>query len=62
VLSLDAQERVPFRGSKHVMKTRDFTPLEPGVLEYKFYVPGIGLVMELDQDGEKLKLVDYGPR
>jgi len=36
------------------LKTEETTPLEPGVNEYKFYVPGIGLV----KDGN-LKLVKY---
>lgn len=63
VITLDATEQVPFRGGRRVLKTRDFTPLEPDAIEYKFYVAGIGLVMELDpESGEKLKLVDYGPR
>jgi len=36
------------------LKTEETTPLEPGVKEYKFYYPGIGLV----QDGDLL-LTEY---
>lgn len=33
--------------------TRDFTPIEPDVEEYKFYADGIGLVLEIDPDPEE---------
>lgn len=33
--------------------TLDFTPLEPGVVEYKFYAPGIGMVLEVKPDDEE---------
>lgn len=63
VVDLDAPDRVPFRGSEPVLKTRDFTPLSPDAVEFKFYVPGIGLVLEVDpESGERLRLVDFGPR
>ena len=31
--------------------TRDWTPLEPDVLEHKFYAKGIGPVLELGLSG-----------
>ena len=59
VLDLDAQEIVPFANGRPVLKTRDFTPLEPDAEENKFYVPGIGFVSEVDlETGETLELVD----
>lgn len=59
VLDLDAQEIVPFANGRRVLKTRDFTPLEPDAEENKFYVPGIGFVSEVDlETGETLELVD----
>jgi hypothetical protein len=30
----------------NVLKTHDFTPIEPDVLEYKYYAPGIGFIYE----------------
>ncbi len=30
--------------------TADFTPLEPEVEENKFYIPGIGLIVEVDTE------------
>ena len=29
-----------------VLKTKDFTPIEPDVFEYKYYAPGVGLLKE----------------
>ncbi len=29
-----------------VLKTKDFTPIEPDVFEYKYYAPGVGLLRE----------------
>ena len=60
VQSLDAPDDVPFKGSKKVLMTREFSALSPGEEELKFYVPGIGLTLEIDLDtGERLELVDY---
>ncbi len=39
--------------------TADFTPIEPDVLEYKYYAAGIGLFLEVKpEDGEVAQLVD----
>lgn len=64
VLDVNAQDPgIPFRNSLPVLKTRDTTPLSPDGVEFKFYVSGIGLVLEIKPDtGERLELVDYGPR
>ena len=44
------------------LKTADFSPLEPDALEYKYYAPGIGLILEEDQEtGERLELVSFTP-
>lgn len=59
VLRLNAQEIVPFANGGRVLKTRDFIPIEPGAVEFKFYVPGIGFVLEVEPEtGETLELVD----
>lgn len=44
ILSVDAQIDVPYGSFQDVLETRDFTPLDPGVEEHKFYVRGIGPV------------------
>ncbi|MBW2069937.1 MAG: hypothetical protein JRI89_01650 [Deltaproteobacteria bacterium] len=41
------------------VKTRDYSPIEPDVVEYKFYKNGVGVVLERNPDtGERVELVD----
>jgi hypothetical protein len=46
VLSLHAEVRVPYVTSKNALLTKEWTPLEPGVIDHKYYVRGIGNVLE----------------
>jgi hypothetical protein len=46
VLSLHASASVPYTSSTNAMLTEEWTPLEPGVLDHKLYVRGIGTVLE----------------
>ena len=46
VLTLDATVAVPYVSSMHALLTKEFTPLEPGVLDHKLYVRGIGEVKD----------------
>ena len=39
------------------LHTENFTPLEPGVIEDKFYASGVGAVLELTEDGERIELI-----
>jgi hypothetical protein len=40
--------------------TRDFTPLEPDAEENKYYVPGLGLIVEVDvESGDRVELVEF---
>jgi hypothetical protein len=59
VLSLSASVRVPYTSSKHALLTREWTPLEPGVVDHKLYLRGIGTVLEETVKGgdERLALV-----
>jgi hypothetical protein len=58
VLSLNATVTVPFVSSNRSLKTKEFTPLEPKVLDNKYYVLGIGTVLEVAVKGpvERLEL------
>jgi hypothetical protein len=39
--------------------TRDFTPIQPGANEHKYYQPGVGLILELDPEtGGRVELVE----
>jgi hypothetical protein len=53
VLSRDEQAQVPAGHYKGLLLTRDDTPLEPKVLEYKLYARGIGLVLALHVSGDR---------
>lgn len=46
VLDLDAIVETRAAITSHALLTREWTPLEPGVVDHKFYVPGIGTVLE----------------
>ena len=58
VASLDESVMVPYGSFDHCLQTRDFAPLEPGIVEQKFYAPGTGLVLEVDADGTRVELVE----
>ena len=51
VLSLHAAVNVPYTSSKQAMLTKEWTPLEPGTIDHKFYVRGIGTVLEQTAKG-----------
>ena len=46
VVSLDASVVVSYTASANALLTKEWTPLEPGVLDHKLYVHGIGEVKE----------------
>jgi hypothetical protein len=62
VLSLDESVNVEFGSFTDVLQTEDTTPLEPGLVERKYYAPGVGLVLEETVLGgsERVELVSYG--
>lgn len=51
VLSLDERAQVPFGSFEHLLKTEDTTPLEPDVVEHKFYAKGVGPVLTVSVSG-----------
>ena len=59
VLSLRAAVRVPYTSSHRALLTKEWTPLEPGVIDHKLYVRGIGTVLEQTVEGgdERQELV-----
>ncbi len=52
VLSLHEQAQVPYGHFRHVLLTKDYTPLHPRVLEYKLYAKGIGPVLVFGVSGD----------
>src|ERR1051325_529967 len=59
VLSLRQTAAVPFGAFTRVLQTKEFSPLEPGIVEQKFYARGIGFVRSVMVKGgtEEWKLV-----
>jgi hypothetical protein len=51
VLSLDMRAKVPAGFFERVLVTKDYTPLEPKLLEHKFYAPGVGPVLAITVKG-----------
>ena len=63
VLSLATDVSVPYGKFDGCLKTEEFTPLEPGVKEVKFFCPGIGFVKGRDVVGGtgRIDLVSIRP-
>jgi hypothetical protein len=61
ILSRRARVTVPFGHFSRVLKTGEWTPLEPGVRDRKWYVRGVGTVKEATVKGgnERLELVSF---
>jgi hypothetical protein len=59
VVSLRARVSVPYTTSSRALLTKEWTPLEPGTLDHKYYVRGIGNVKEVTVKGplERSELV-----
>jgi len=59
-----ASVSVPYTSSHRALLTKEWTPLEPGVLDHKYYVRGIGTVLEQTVRGgdERQELVSVTRR
>ena len=51
VLSIDERAQTPAGRFRHVLLTKDYTPLHPRILEFKMYAPGVGPVLVLGVSG-----------
>lgn len=60
VLALNETVTVPYGSLSSCVKTEDTTPLEPDVLEYKFFCPGLGhaLTVDITEGGLRFELVE----
>jgi hypothetical protein len=57
--AVDEIVSVPYGTFNHCLRTRDWNPLEPGAVEYKYFAPGLGLLAE--EEDEDLELVSFIP-
>jgi hypothetical protein len=51
ILALHALAKVPYGTYHDLVQTRNFSGIEPNVIEEKFYAPGIGVVLEITVSG-----------
>jgi hypothetical protein len=60
VLSLNESVSVPYGSFENCLKTQEWTPLEPDVVENKYYAPGVGVIKEVAVEGEseRVELVE----
>ncbi|MCC7078490.1 MAG: hypothetical protein IT198_15310 [Acidimicrobiia bacterium] len=63
IVRIDAEVSVPFGTFGGVVQTRDWTPLEPDVVEEKYYAAGVGKILEEHVAGGsgRVALVEYTP-
>jgi hypothetical protein len=53
IVSMHERVVVPYRSFRGTMLTKEWTPLEPGVIDHKYYARGIGTVLERTVKGGK---------
>jgi hypothetical protein len=51
MLSVDEKASVPFGFFENVLMTRNYTPLQPKLVEHKFYARGVGQVLAITVSG-----------
>lgn len=63
ILDLHTSIKVPWGKSSQALLTKEWTPLEPGVIDHKYYVRGVGTVLEQTVKGgnERNELVSLSP-
>jgi len=59
VVTLDANASVAYGEFQDLLMTSEWNPLEPGVVEHKYYAEGIGIVLEVMVEGgsERVELI-----
>ena len=64
VLRLNAKVSIEFGDFDNCLETKEWSPLERGAIEHKYYYPGVGLVYNTELSGGKtvkVELVDITP-
>jgi hypothetical protein len=55
VLRLNANVSVPYGDFEDCLATKEWSPLERGAIEHKFYAPGVGLVLTEELKGKTFR-------
>jgi hypothetical protein len=53
IVAIARYVHVPYVTSHRALLTKEWTPLEPGTLDHKYYVRGLGTVKEASVKGAK---------
>ena len=62
ILSISQEITVPYGTYSNVLQTYDYSPLDPGAQEHKFYAPGIGEIRTVDLvTGDEFVLIEFTP-
>ncbi len=56
VLKLNAKVSIEYGDYEDCLKTKEWTPLEPGEIEHKYYAPGLGLVFIEELKGKTVEV------
>lgn len=61
VLRVDAHVKVPYGTYDAALQTRNFSAIEPDVVEEKFYAPKVGVVLEITTSGgsDRAELISF---
>lgn len=61
ILGVDALAKVPYGTFEHALQTRNFSGIEPDVIEEKIYARGVGVVLEITVSGgsDRAELIRY---
>jgi len=60
LMSVSERVTIPYGSFDNVVQTQDHTPLEPDLIEYKYYAIGVGMVLEVNPNtGEEVVLVEF---
>ena len=61
IISTDALAKVPYGHFEHGVQTRNFSGIEPDVIEEKIYAQGVGVVLEITVSGgsDRDELLSY---
>ncbi len=56
IIKVNETKTVSYGSFDNVLVIKDYTPLEPGNVEYKYYAPGIGVICEVVIEGGSGKI------
>jgi len=59
VVATGQDETIGYGEYTDVLVTEEWSPIDPGVLENKYYAPGVGLILEVDvETGDRVELIE----